>query len=148
MLETYIDSIVYTDDTHIFYEEQSEKISAIEEMILLVEQNPMKVVLGEHEEFSAYNIRKIKLITSQQIINKELNAIYRYSFPITNHYIGCNKNCEAYAVWFGHLFEGESQIEIQDKYILTFNGIECLKKYYLPHIAKGTEINIYCEIVD
>ncbi len=148
VLETYIDSIVYTDDTHIFYEEQSEKISAIEEMILLVEQNPMKVVLGEHEEFSAYNIRKIKLITSQQIINKELNAIYRYSFPITNHYIGCNKNCEAYAVWFGHLFEGESQIEIQDKYILTFNGIECLKKYYLPHIAKGTEINIYCEIVD
>lgn len=127
VLETYIDSIVYTDDTHIFYEEQAEKISAIEEMILLVEKNPMKVVLGEHEEFSAYNIRKIKLITSQQIIDKELNAIYRYSFPITNHYIGCNENCEAYAVWFGHLFEGESQIEIQDKYILTFNGIECLK---------------------
>lgn len=148
VIETYIDSIIYADDTHVFYEEQSAKISAIEEMLLLVEKNPMKVVLGEHEEFSAYNTRKIKLITSQQIIDKELNAIYRYSFPITNHYIGRNEKCESYAVWFGHLFEGEEQIEIQDKYILTCNGFECLKKYYLPYIAKGTKINIYCETVD
>ena len=148
IIETYIDSIVYADDTHVFYTDQPEKISAIEEMILLVEKNPMKVILAEHEEFSSYNTRRIKLITSQQIIDKEMNAIYRYSFPITNHYVGCNENCESYAVWFGHLFEGEKQIEIQDKYILTCNGIECLKRYYLPHIEVGTEINIYCEIVD
>ena len=148
ILKNYIASIVYTDDTHIFYEEQSEKTSAIEEMIFLVQNNPMKVVLGENEEFSAYNIRKIKLITSQQIIDKEFNAIYKYSFPITNHYIGCNEKCEIYATWFGHLFEDESQIEIQDKYILKANGIKCLKKYYLPHIAKDAEIDIYCEIVD
>lgn len=148
VIETYLDSIIYTDDTHVFYNEQVENTSAIQEMILLVEKNPMTVALGEQEEFSAYNTRKIKLITSQQIIDKELNAIYRYSFPITNHYVRCNENCESYAVWFGHLFEGEKQIEIQDKYILTYNGFKCLKKYYLPHIAKGTELNVYCETVD
>lgn len=148
IIVTYLDSILYTDATHVFYDEQTEDILAIEEMIMLVEKNPMKIILGEHEEFSAYNIRKIELITSQQIIDKELNTIYKYSFPITNHYIGRNEKCELYAEWFGHLFEGESQIEIQDKYILTRNGIECLRKYYFPYIAKGTEINIYCETVN
>lgn len=49
IIETYIDSIVYADDTHVFYTDQPEKISAIEEMILLVEKNPMKVILAEHE---------------------------------------------------------------------------------------------------
>lgn len=148
VIETYLDSIIYTDDTHVYYEEQSEEINAIEEMILLVEKNPMKIILGEQDEFSPYNTRKIKLITSQQIIDKEPTAIYRYSFPITNHYIGYNERCESYAVWFGHLFENEKVIEIQDKYILTSNGIKCFKKYYLPYMEKGAEINIYCETVD
>lgn len=148
VIETYLDSIIYTDDTHVYYEEQSEEINAIEEMILLVEKNPMKIILGEQDEFSPYNTRKIKLITSQQIIDKEPTAIYRYSFPITNHYIGYNERCESYAVWFGHLFENEKVIEIQDKYILTNNGIKCFKKYYLPYMEKGAEINIYCETVD
>lgn len=147
VIESYIDSIIYADDTHVFYEEQPENISAIEEMVLLAEKNPARVILGEREEFSAYNIQKIELITAQQIIDKELNSIYRYSFPITNHYIRCNESCKSYAEWFGHLFENERKIEIQDKYILTYHGIRCLKTYYLPHIAKNTEINIYCEIV-
>ena len=147
VMETYLNSIIYANDTHVFYEEQSKGMSAIEEMILLVKKNPMGVVLGETEEFQAYNTREIELITSQQIIDKEVNAIYRYSFPITNHYIKCNERCEMYAEWFGHLFEGEKKVEIQDKYILTCHGVKSLKRYYLPYIAKGTEIDIYCEIV-
>lgn len=148
IIETYLDSIIYTNDTHIYYEKQSNNFTAIEEMISLVERNPMKVLLSEPEEFLDCNTQKIKLITSQQIIDKEKNALYRYSFPVTNHYIAYGEQCEAYAVWFKHLFEGEKEIEIQDKYILNNHGVKCLKKYYLPYISNGTEINIYCELVD
>lgn len=38
VIETYLDSIIYTDDTHVFYNEQVENTSAIQEMILLVEK--------------------------------------------------------------------------------------------------------------
>lgn len=45
-------------------------------------------------------------------------------------------------------FEGENHIEIQDKFIMSSKGIECLKKYYFPHIPKGSVVDIYCEIIE
>lgn len=148
VIETYLDSIIYADDTHVFYNEKFDGKSAIEEMLLLVAINPMRVLLGENEEFRGHSLKKVKLITSQQIINREKNSIYKFSFPIVNHYVGVNENCESYATWFGHLFKGESEIEIQDKYIMNRNGIECLKRYYLPYIPSKSKINIYCETMD
>lgn len=148
IMETFIDSIIYTDDTHIYYQEQYNEESAIEEMIQLVGRNPMKVLLGESEEFKKQSLKKIKLITSEQILNRDNNPIYRYSFPVVNHYVRRGEICESYATWFGHLFEEEQEIEIQDKYILNGNGVECLKKYYLSYIAENTKINIYCETID
>lgn len=148
-IETYIDSIAYTNDTHVFYNSmEDEKISAKDEMIMLVEQNPMKILFSEIDEFKTYNTNKIKIVTPEQMLNREKTALYKYSFPLSNYYAGIDEECEAYATWFGHLFEGETSIEIQDKFIMSRKGFECLKKYYFPHIPKGITVNIYCEIID
>ena len=148
-IETYIDSIAYADDTHVFYNSiEDEKISARDEMIMFVEQNPMKILFSEIDEFKMCNIKKVKIVTPKQMKNRERTALYKYSFPLSNYYAGIDEICEAYAIWFGHLFEGETNIEIQDKFIMTQKGIECLKKYYLPYIPKGIDVDIYCEVVE
>lgn len=148
VIETYIDSIIYSDETHIYYNSIDEEISAIEEIVLLVDKNPMKILLSEKEEFLSCNIKKINLVTPQQMMNRESTALYRYSFPICNYRAEIDENCSTYATWFGHLFENEKHIEIQDKYILAPKGVECLKKYYFPHIEKGSKVDIYCAIVE
>ena len=148
-IETYIDSIAYADDTHIFYSStEDEKISARDEMIIFVEQNPMKILFSEVDEFKTYNTKKIKVVTPEQMINREKTALYKFSFPLSNYYARIDESCEAYATLFGHLFEGETNIEIQDKFIMSQKGIECLKKYYFPHIPKGITVDIYCELID
>lgn len=148
-VETYIDSIAYADDTHVYYNSSmDDEISARDEMIMFVEQNPMKILFSEIEEFKTYNTKKVKIVTPEQMLNREKTALYKYSFPLSNYYVGIDENCEAYATWFGHLFEGEPHIEIQDKFIMSSKGIECLKKYYFPHIPKGSVVDIYCEIIE
>lgn len=148
-IETYIDSISYTNDTHVFYNSSlDEGVSAKDEIIMFVEKNPMKILFSESEEFASYNIKKIKMVTPEQMLNREKTALLKYTFPLSNYYVGIDENCEAYATWFGHLFENENHIEIQDKYIMSSKGIDCLKKYYLPHIEKGSMVDIYCEIIE
>lgn len=147
VIETYIDSIVYTVDTHVYYPSSfDDEISAKKEMIMFVAQNPMKVLFTEIDEFKSYNLKKIKIVTPEQMLNREKTSLFKYSFPISNYYVGIDENCAAYATWFGHLFEGEKLIEIQDKFIMSSKGIECLKKYYLPYIEKNSLVNIYCEM--
>lgn len=148
-IETYIDSIAYADDTHIFYNStEDENLSAKDEMILFVEQNPMKILFTEIYEFAAYNTKKLKVVTPEQMLKREKTSLFRYSFPLSNYYAGIDETCESYAKWFGHLFEGETCIEIQDKFIMSQKGIECLKKYYFPYIPKGISVDIYCEMID
>ena len=148
-IETYIDSIVYADDTHVFYNSiEDENVSAKKEIIMFVEQNPMTVLLSEMYEFETYNTKKIKVVTPEQMQKREKTALFKYSFPLSNYYVGIDETCEAYAKWFGHLFEGETCIEIQDKYIMSQKGVECLKKYYFPYIPKGISVNIYCEMIE
>ncbi len=148
-IETYIDSIAYADDTHLFYRStEDEKITARDEMIIFVEQNPMKILFSEVDEFKTYNTKNVKVVTPEQMINREKTTLYKFSFPLSNYYARIDESCEAYATWFGHLFEGETNIEIQDKFIMSQKGIECLKKYYFPHIPKGITVDIYCELID
>lgn len=148
-IETYIDSIAYADDTHVYYNSTvDEKISAKDEMIMFVERNPMKILFSEIDEFKAHNTKKVKIVTPKQMLNRENTPLYKYSFPLSNYYAGVDETCEVYATWFGHLFEGETNIEIQDKFIMSQKGIECLKKYYLPYIPKGITVDIYCEMID
>lgn len=148
-IETFIDSIAYADDTHIFYSSlEDENVTARDEMIMFVEQNPMKILFSEMDEFEPYNIKKVKIVTPEQMIKREKTALFMYSFPLSNYYAGTDEICEAYATWFGHLFERETSIEIQDKFIASQNGFECLKKYYFPHIPRGITVDIYCEIIE
>lgn len=147
IVETFLDTLIYNDEAHIYYKTQS-NISAKDEIIRLVEQNPMKVLIAENEEFQHLTINKIKLINSKDIIEKKVNSLFKYSFPIVNYYVSAGENCDSYATWFGHLFENENVIQIIDKYILTEKGINVLKKYYFPKIQHSTSIEIYSECLD
>lgn len=147
IVETFIDSLVYTNDSHVFYETDNDD-SAQKEIVDLVKRNPMKVLISEVEEFEGIITNKIKLISSKNILNKEDNVFLKYSFPIVNYIIGSDSNCESVATWFGHLFENEEQIQILDKFIMTENGIRVLKKYYFPKIQYKTKVEIYCECLD
>ena len=147
IVESFLDALIYNDESHVYYKTNSE-ISAKDELIRLVEQNPMRVLVAEDEEFKDFTINKIKLISSKDIVEKKVNSLFRYSFPIVNYYVDVGEKCESYARWFGHLFENENVIQIIDKYILTKKGIDVLKKYYFPLIQKDTAVEIYSECLD
>lgn len=115
-------------------------------MLGYVKDNQMRVLLSEKEEFEECSLKKINLITPDQLLNKEKNPLYLYSFPLCNYVAEIGDNCASYSAWFGHLFENENVIDILDRYILSDYGIKCLKKYYFPRIKKGSIVNIYCEI--
>lgn len=149
VMRTFIDSIVYSDETHKYYISTDEKnITARDEMIMFVNNNPMKILFSEKREFEKYNLKGIRLVTPRQMLDRDKTPLLKYSFPLSNYYVGIDENCDAYAAWFGHLFEHEKHIEIQDKYIMSPKGIDCLKKYYFPHIEKGCKVDIYCEVTD
>ena len=74
IVETFLDTLIYNDEAHIYYKNQSD-ISAKDEIIMLVEQNPMKVLVAENEEFQHLTINKIKLINSKDIIEKKVNSL-------------------------------------------------------------------------
>lgn len=147
IVESFLDALIYNDESHVYYKTNSE-ISAKDELIRLVEQNPMRVLVAEDEEFKDFTINKIKLISSKDIVEKKVNSLFRYSFPIVNYYVAVGEKCESYARWFGHLFENENVIQIIDKYILTKKGIDVLKKYYFPVIQNDTAVEIYSECLD
>lgn len=147
IVESFLDALIYNDESHVYYKTNSE-ISAKDELIRLVEQNPMRVLVAEDEEFKDFTINKIKLISSKDIVEKKVNSLFRYSFPIVNYYVDVGEKCESYARWFGHLFENENVIQIIDKYILTKKGIDVLKKYYFPVIQNDTAVEIYSECLD
>ena len=144
IVETFLDTLIYNDETHIYYKSEN-NISAKEELIEFVKQNPMKVLVSEKDEFQDFTLNKINLINSKDIIEKKVNVLFKYSFPIVNYYVGVGEICEGYATWFGHLFENEDVIQIVDKYILTERGVSILKKYYFPKIQHNTAIEIYSE---
>lgn len=148
ILDTFLDSIVYTDESHIFYQSDENDKTALEEMVDLVNKNPMKIIVSEEEEFGGISLCKAKIINSKAIIDKEINALYRFSFPITHHFVKIGSSCEAYSTWFGHLFESEKHIKIIDKYIVTDNGLKSLKKYYFPNIPDSAEVDIYCKRIN
>lgn len=147
IVESFLDALIYNDESYVYYKTNSE-ISAKDELIRLVEQNPMRVLVAEDEEFKDFTINKIKLISSKDIVEKKVNSLFRYSFPIVNYYVDVGEKCESYARWFGHLFENENVIQIIDKYILTKKGIDVLKKYYFPVIQNDTAVEIYSECLD
>ena len=45
-------------------------------------------------------------------------------------------------------FWNESEISIQDKYLLGKKGLKALQEYYLPCIGTGVKINIYSTLDD
>lgn len=110
IVESFLDALIYNDESHVYYKTNSE-ISAKDELIRLVEQNPMRVLVAEDEEFKDFTINKIKLISSKDIVEKKVNSLFRYSFPIVNYYVDVGEKCESYARWFGHLF-GKYQMSI------------------------------------
>ncbi len=148
VLETYIDSISNVDSTHIFYESLDNEVSAKDEIVYFVKRNSMSVLLSEDKEFFEIEMKGVNFVTPQDMIDCKITPLFKYSFPISNYVIEKGEYCTEYAKWFGHLMEGETQIEIQDKYVFSNKGVRSLKKYYFPYIEKGSTVNVYCELVN
>lgn len=149
VMQTFFDSILYSDETHKCYKSIADKnITAKDEIIMFVKNNPMKILFSDEEEFEKYNLKGIRMVTPKQMIDRDKTPLLKYSFPVSNYYVGIDEDCDVYATWFGHLFEHEKSIEIQDKYIMSPKGVACLKKYYFPNIDKGSKVDIYCEVAD
>jgi len=149
VVESYIESIANIDDASVFYASTGDAtLSAKKEMISLVERNPMKVLFSEAIEFDGLNLKQVKLITPNQMLDRKRTALLKYTFPVSNYIAEADENCESYATWFGHVLENETNIEIQDRYIMKPAGIEVLKKYYFPHFPRGAEVQIYCELFE
>ncbi len=147
VIQTYLDSLIYADSTHI-YMNSIECSSVEEEIVSLVEKNPMKVLIADENDFDKRIVKRIKLITPEDIRTNKVNSFYRYTIPISNHIAIRGEPCDAYAKWFGHLMEGEEKIYIIDKCIMKSNGVASLKQYYLPYIEKNTKVSIYCMELD
>ena len=67
IVETFLDTLIYNDETHIYYKSEN-NISAKEELIEFVKQNPMKVLVSEKDEFQDFTLNKSNLINSKDII--------------------------------------------------------------------------------
>lgn len=142
---TFLDSIMTDDESSCFFVDDPDK-DARQNLIKAVKQTPMRTLITYKEEFGQYNLSGVEVVTPESISNHDDNAFNRYTFPIVNHVAKEGSNCELYASWLEHLFEGEDRIKIIDPYIFSGNGRRSLNKYYLSKIQEGAEIDIYCEL--
>lgn len=140
-LDTYINSIIVDDRS---YSSAEKSIDPKQNIIDSVTKVPYRVLLSRVEEFGGYNCNKIDIVTPENIFNSDDNVFNKFTFPLTNYVAKAGSNCGIHAAWFGRLFENEGKIEIVDPYIFSDDGREILKRYVLPQIEEGTNIEIYC----
>lgn len=117
--------------------------SGVEELLGLVEKCELRILVAEKKDIRGYSAKRINLVSPKKLALGQERNFSRFVFPVSYQvYAGCS--CENLAKWFGILLKNESYIVIIDKYIMTSNGIESLKHYYLPNIEKTAAISIYC----
>ena len=114
----------------------------IEQLLYFVEQQDLKILIGEKNDIRPYKSKNVNLVQPSKIAAGKETAISNYVFPVNIHICEGYSN-EKIAKWFFHLFKDEKKIDIQDKFIFKEEGLYSLKNYYLPNISEKTEINIY-----
>lgn len=140
----FIDDINTNDEQSVSYP-SIEDLNAIEELIHYVSSVPYKPLIAYSSEFDKDLLKKVKLITLEDIRECKNNPITKYSFPIVSHLAKPGEPCDAYAKWFENLLSNEHSITIVDQFIMKSYGISVLNRYYFPCFSDGAKVNILCD---
>ena len=109
-------------------------------LMQLSKQNGLLII--DPSEHSIVN-KKIKRVSSSELVSNNDNLLAMYSFPYTCT-IKSSRDMTFYINWITKLLNNERFIQIFDCYTFTSEGIEGLEKI-LEIVGENASVEIYCD---
>ncbi len=104
------------------------------------------VILYQDEkgrELKSLGKRKTNILTTSEIESNPKNVFTMLSPDTCSLDADAGEKCRFWAEYFARIMEDETKVVFMNRYGLSKDSIECLKKYYLPNLTKDVVIEIY-----